>query len=65
MLKGSKLSIVLEAEEIGAQAVKHSRALSHHYLGGKLLPRLCVSVPVDTGMAGFCCFVVDSGGQST
>jgi hypothetical protein len=39
MLKGSKLSIVL-AEEVGAQYVKHSRALSHHYLGGYAIMRV-------------------------
>jgi hypothetical protein len=33
-LKGSKLSIVLEAitEEVDARYVKHSLGLSHHYL---------------------------------
>jgi hypothetical protein len=43
MLKGSKLSIVLEAiaEEVSAQYVK--LGLSHHNLRGKLWPRSCVS----------------------
>jgi hypothetical protein len=52
------------AEEVAAQYVKRSLGLSHHYLRGKAVTAiLCVKLPVDAGMAGFWCFVVDSGGQ--